>query len=172
MIRVAVLVVSDKKSTDEESADSNSVDEFINEMLGNIGGRIVYNTVVIEDFRIIQEELFNVTEKGQADLVLTIGGTGFARKNVTPEATMAVIEKETPGIAEYMRVETAKKFPSVVLCRGRAGIRKTSLIINLPDKKEEVIECLKILTRVVPEGVKILKKEHINHKYNELKLWN
>ena len=119
MIRVAVLFISDEESADKESAGSNSLEEIISELLTKINGRKVYYSVVREDFRQIQEALFNVTEKGFADLVLTIGGTGFARKNVTPEATLAVVEKEVPGITEFMRMKTASKYPSVILSRGR-----------------------------------------------------
>ena len=80
MIRVAVLFISDEESADKESAGSNSINEIISGLLAKINGRKVYCSAVREDFRQIQEELFNVTEKGFADLVLTIGGTGLAGK--------------------------------------------------------------------------------------------
>ncbi|MFI5359206.1 MAG: molybdenum cofactor biosynthesis protein B [Halanaerobiales bacterium] len=172
MIRVAVLFISDEESADKESAGSNSLEEIISELLTKINGRKVYYSVVREDFRQIQEALFNVTEKGFADLILTIGGTGFARKNVTPEATLAVVEKEVPGITEFMRMKTASKYPSVILSRGRAGIRKTSLIINLPDVKEEVVESIDCLAQIIPEGISILRKDHDYYGYKELRLWN
>lgn len=82
MIRVAVLFISDEVSSDKESAGNNSVDKIISEILAKFNARKVYSSVVREDFRAIQEELFNVTEKGAADLVLTIGGTGLPGKTV------------------------------------------------------------------------------------------
>ncbi|NLM97326.1 MAG: molybdenum cofactor biosynthesis protein [Halanaerobiaceae bacterium] len=167
MIRVAVLTIADKETAEEKSIGEGVFEE----LLESINGVVEYKKNLLEDFRVIQEELFNITEKGLADLVLTIGGTGFARKNVTPEATMAVIEKEVPGITEYIRQETAKKIPEVVLSRGRAGIRKAALIVNLPDRKEEIIESLKALVKVIPEGIKILKSDFPQQRYNFMKLW-
>ena len=167
MIRVAVLTIADKETAEEKSIGEGVFEE----LLESINGVVEYKKNLLEDFRVIQEELFNITEKGLADLVLTIGGTGFARKNVTPEATMAVIEKEVPGITEYIRQETAKKIPEVVLSRGRAGIRKAALIVNLPDRKEEIIESLKALVIVIPEGIKILKSDFPQQRYNFMILW-
>jgi len=172
MIRVAVLFISDEVSSDKESAGNNSVDKIISEILAKFNARKVYSFVVREDFRAIQEELFNVTEKGAADLVLTIGGTGFARKNCVPEATLAVVEKEVPGITEFMRVETARKYPAVILSRGRAGIRKTTLIVNLPDHEEEVMEAINCLAPIIPAGISVLRKDHDFYGYKELRLWN
>lgn len=167
MIRVAVLIIMDKETAEEKRIDEG----VFAELLKSINGAVECQKTMAEDFRIVQEELFNISEKGLADLILTIGGTGFARKNVTPEATMAVIEKETPGITEYMRQETAKKIPEIALSRGRAGIRKAALIVNLPDRKEEIIESLKALVRVIPEGMKVLKSDLPKQRYNFMKLW-
>ncbi|MFP4016659.1 MAG: molybdopterin-binding protein [Halanaerobiales bacterium] len=166
MIRVALIAVGNNNPDYSVLEDTK-----IEEMLKNFEGERVYFKNVAEDFGKLQEELFNITEKGIADLVLTAGGTGFSRKNITPEATMAVIEKETPGITELMRKETSTRFPNVSLTRGRAGIRKSTLIINLPDEKDEIIESLKSLLNIIPKGIKILKRDYSNHKYYELKLW-
>ncbi len=166
MIRVALITVGNK-----ESANRMFKEKIVDNLLQNFQGEEVYYRNISGDFGVLQEELFNITERGLADIILTTGGTGFARRNVTPEATMAVIEKETPGITELMRKETAKKYPAVALSRGRAGIRKSTLIINLPDEEEEVIESLKSLFDIIPLGVEALKRDYINHKYHELKLW-
>ena len=166
MIRVALITVSNKNS-----ADNMLNEEIVEDLLKNLNGEEVYCKHVTEDFRILQEELFKITEKGLADLVLTTGGTGLARENITPEATMAVIEKETPGITELMRQKTAKKFPDIALSRGRAGIRKSTLIINLPDEEKQIIESLKSLFGIIPQGVEVLKRDYMNHRYHELKLW-
>lgn len=167
MIRVAVLIVGDKKTADIDFLNN----DVFGDVMKSIEGKKDYKKVVSEDFRTLQEELFNITERGLVDLILTIGGTGFARKDVAPEATMAVIEKETPGIAEFIRQETGKKHPGVALSRGRAGIRKSTLIINLPDEEKEINESLKVLPKIIPEGIKILQNEYSDHKYNELRLW-
>lgn len=165
MIRVALISVGDKESNNMLRV------EIVDDLLKNFQGEEVYYKNTSGNFGTLQEELFNITERGLADLILTTGGTGFARKNVTPEATMAVIEKETPGITELMRKETAKKFPNVALSRGRAGIRKSTLIINLPDEKNQIMESLRSLIDIIPQGVEALKKDYTNHKYHELKLW-
>lgn len=167
MIRVAVLIIEDKKTAEKKTIN----DEVFGDLIKSMEGKVEYRKTVPEDFRVLQEELFNITEKRLVDLVLTVGGTGFARKNVTPEATMAVIEKEAPGITEYMRQETAKKLPEVAFSRGRAGIRKATLIVNLPDKKEEIIESLKALVRIIPEGIKVLQNDFSNQRPNFMKLW-
>ncbi|MFP4660847.1 MAG: molybdenum cofactor biosynthesis protein B [Halanaerobiales bacterium] len=166
MIRVALIAVGNKNPDFSILEDTG-----VGEILNSFDGEVVYLKNITEDFGKLQEELFTITEKGIADLLLTTGGTGFARKNITPEATMAVIEKETPGITELMRKEVAARFPSVSLTRGRAGIRKSTLIINLPDEKNEIIESLKCLCPIISKGIEILKKDYNNHKYHELKLW-
>ncbi len=166
MIRVALITVGKK-----ESANNMLKRKAVDKLLKNFQGEEVYYKNISGDFGTLQEELFNITERGLADLILTTGGTGFARKNVTPEATMAVIERETPGITELMRREASKEFPAVALSRGRAGIRKSTLIINLPDEENEITESLRSLFAIIPQGIEALKRDYTNHNYHELKLW-
>jgi len=165
MIRVAILTVSDKGSTGEREDLSGKV---IEEMLRDFGGEKVYYKIVPDEFGRIKEELFNISERELADLVLTTGGTGFARRDITPEVTLTVVEKEVPGITEMMRHETARSTSLAYLSRARAGIRKRCLIINLPGSPEAVRECLEVITPILPHGIEILKgevTEHINSSY-------
>ncbi len=91
------------------------------------------------------------------DLILTTGGTGLGKRDVTPEATLAIIEKEVLGISEIIRSESFKKTNRAILSRGVAGIRKESLIINLPGSPKGVRESLEIVLEALPHGIEILK---------------
>jgi molybdopterin adenylyltransferase len=93
------------------------------------------------------------------DLILTTGGTGFSVRDVTPEATLDVVERLAPGIAEVMRLESLKKTPKAMLSRAVAGIRGRTLIINLPGSPKAVRECLEAIFPALPHGIQILKGE-------------
>lgn len=160
MIRVAILTVSDRGSAGEREDLSGKV---IEEMIKEFDGEKVYYNIVPDEFGRIKEELFNISERGLADLILTTGGTGFARRDVTPEATMTVVEKEVPGITEMMRWETAKITPNAYLSRARAGIRKSTLIINLPGNPKAVKECLKTIMPVILHGIEVLRGDVTEH---------
>lgn len=169
MIRVAVLIISEKGISGDYEDESGKV---IAEMVKEIKGEEVYNNTVDDEFRKIQEELFNVTERGIADLILTTGGTGFARRDVTPEATLAVIERETPGIPEMMRWKAGQLTPKAALTRARAGIRKSTLIVNLSGSPKAVRDCLGAILPVLPHGIEIVKKDYSEQRYHEMQLWD
>lgn len=165
LIRVGVLIISDKETAGESE---DICGKIIKELVAKIGGESVFYKVIADQAGKIREELFNLSERGIADLILTTGGTGFAKRDVTPEATMAVIEKEVPGITELMRAVTARKTPMAYLSRVRAGIRKCTLIVNLPGDPETVGECLEAILPVLPHGIEVLKgglSEH-SKRYN------
>ncbi len=161
MIKVAILTISDKGAAGEREDISGQV---IEEMIGDINGEKVYYEIIPDHFRKIKELLFNLTERATADLVLTTGGTGMAKRDITPEATMDVIEKEVPGIPEMMRCETGRITPKAFLSRARAGIRKSTLIVNLPGNPKAVRECLECILPILPHGIDILKGNITEHK--------
>jgi len=97
------------------------------------------------------------------DVILTTGGTGLAQRDVTPEATLSVVTKVVPGIAEVMRVKTSKKTPFAWLSRATAGVRSKSLIINLPGSTKAVRECLEIILPLIPHALEILKGQVTEH---------
>ncbi|MFW6035065.1 MAG: MogA/MoaB family molybdenum cofactor biosynthesis protein [Halothermotrichaceae bacterium] len=165
MIKAAILSINGR-----QEPETSEYGQIVKDMIKEIDGKEVYYNAVADEFGKIQEELFNLTEKGTADIIFTIGGTGFKKKDITPEATMAVIEKETPGIAELMRRKMSMVVPEAILLRGRAGIRKSTLIINLPGDTTTIKECLKALLPVIPRGVEVLKQIPTRHKL--LKLWD
>ncbi|WP_036222837.1 molybdenum cofactor synthesis domain-containing protein [Mesoaciditoga lauensis] len=158
MIKIAILTISDKGSRGERKDTSSLV---IREMVKKIGEVIAYDLVPDEKDMII-ERLKYFCDDLKVDLVLTTGGTGFSPRDVTPEATKAVIEKEVPGIPEAMRIFSFKKSPLSVLSREIAGIRKGTLIVNLPGSPKGVRENLEVVVDQLVHGIKILRGEKLD----------
>ncbi len=154
MIKVGILTISDKGSRGEREDLSGKV---IEEVVKKINGEVKYYQIIPDEKDIIQEELIRAVDNLHLDLILTTGGTGLGKRDVTPEATLAIIEKEVPGISEIIRSESFKKTNRAVLSRGVAGIRKESLIINLPGSPKGVRESLEIILDEIPHGIEILK---------------
>jgi len=154
MIKVGILTISDKGSRGEREDLSGKV---IEEVIRKINGEVKYYQIIPDENDIIQEELIKAVDKLHLDLILTTGGTGLGKRDVTPEATLAIIEKEVPGISEIIRSESFKKTNRAILSRGVAGIRKESLIINLPGSPKGVRESLEIVLEALPHGIEILK---------------
>ena len=154
MIKVGILTISDKGSRGEREDLSGKA---IEEIVKKINGEVKYYQIIPDEKDIIQEELLKAVDKLHLDLILTTGGTGLAKRDVTPEATLAIIEKEVPGISEIIRSESFKKTNRAILSRGMAGIRKESLIINLPGSPKGVRESLEIILEALPHGIEILK---------------
>jgi len=154
MIKVGILTISDKGSRGEREDLSGKV---IEEVIRKINGEVKYYQIIPDENDIIQEELIKAVDKLHLDLILTTGGTGLGKRDVTPEATLAIIEKEVLGISEIIRSESFKKTNRAILSRGVAGIRKESLIINLPGSPKGVRESLEIVLEALPHGIEILK---------------
>lgn len=154
MIKVGILTISDKASKGQRKDLSGAV---IREMIGQLPGKVVEYGVVPDDMARIEEELIRMSE--QIDLVLTTGGTGLSPRDVTPEATARVIEREVRGITEAMRIEGLKHTPHALLSRAIAGVRKKSLIINLPGSPRAVRENLEVVLPAIPHALETLKGE-------------
>lgn len=154
MIRVGILTISDKGSRGEREDLSG---EVIKEIVKKINGEVKYYQIIPDEKDIIQEELIKAVDELHIELILTTGGTGLGKRDVTPEATLAIIEKEVPGISEIIRSESFKKTNRAILSRGVAGVRKKSLIINLPGSPKGVRESLEIILDALPHGIEILK---------------
>jgi molybdenum cofactor synthesis domain-containing protein len=166
-IRTAVVTISDRGSRGEREDLSGPV---IKEMMENIGAVIVYEDIIADEKAEITNALTEISDKNTADLILTTGGTGFAERDITPEATLEVIEKEVPGIPEKIRADTIAITPQAALSRARAGIRKKTLIINFPGSPKAVRECLEAVIGIIPHGIKILNgKITEHHHYNNQK---
>jgi molybdenum cofactor synthesis domain-containing protein len=148
MIRTAIITVSDTRQT----ADDLSGNKLV-ELVEAFGGEVIIRRMVTDDLTEIRDVLAVVADREDIDLVLTTGGTGFAPRDNTPEATRALIQREAPGLAEAMRRETAAKTPKAILSRGVSGIRGTTLIINLPGSPKGVEECFEVLRPILDHAI-------------------
>lgn len=152
MITVAVLTLSDKGSRGEREDLSGPI---IAEMLKSINAEIKYSEILPDEKTLIKEKLIAYTR--EVDLILTTGGTGLSPRDVTPDATLEVIERELPGITEVMRAEGLKKTQRSMLSRAVAGVREQTLIINLPGSPKAVQENLEVILQVIPHAVEKIK---------------
>ncbi len=150
-IRVSVVSISDtRKLSDDISGDK------LSDLLVSIGAEIVDRSIVTDDLEQLSFSLARIADREDIDLIITTGGTGFAARDNTPEATRAVIEREAPGISEAMRRETAAKQPMAMLSRGVCGIRGKTLIINLPGSPKGVEECFEVVRPVLKHAINLL----------------
>ncbi len=117
------------------------------------------STVVPDEVKLISTALKKLADTEQCDLIVTTGGTGISARDVTPEATKAILEKELPGFGELMRMQSFAKIKTAILSRATAGARGKALIVNLPGKPSAVRECLEILAPAIREGVAHLRGE-------------
>lgn len=152
MITVAILTLSDKGSKGEREDVSGLL---INDMLRGIGAEVKHYEIVPDEKELIKEKL--ITYSKEVDLILTTGGTGLSPRDVTPEATLEVIDIEVPGIVEAMRSEGLKKTSRAMLSRAVAGVREKSLIINLPGSPKAVEENLTVILDVIPHAIEKIK---------------
>ncbi len=159
MITVAILTVSDKGSRGEREDVSGDV---IREMVQSIGAQVMDYAIVPDEREDISRKLISWVDGGM-DLVLSTGGTGLAPRDVTPEATLDVVDRLVPGIAEAMRAESLRKTPMAMLSRAVAGARGKCLIVNLPGSPKAVRECLEVVLPALPHAVATLRGEVGDH---------
>jgi molybdenum cofactor synthesis domain-containing protein len=160
MINIGILIISDKGSRGLREDKSGDV---IRESLSGVESTIVKTTTIPDERDLISSKLIEWADGGKVDIVFTTGGTGLSRRDVTPEATLAVIDKNVPGIAEAMRAGTMKKTPMAMLSRAAAGLRGQCLIVNLPGSPRAVKECLEIIIPALPHAVDIIKGTVTEH---------
>jgi molybdenum cofactor synthesis domain-containing protein len=154
MFTVGILTISDKGSRGERQDKSG---EAIREILSSIDARIVNYDIVPDEKELIAQELISWADENNLDVILTTGGTGLTPRDVTPEATLAVVDRIVPGFAEAMRAESLKKTPMAMLSRAVVGTRGKCLIINLPGSPKAVRECLEVVLPALPHAVETLK---------------
>lgn len=152
MITAAVLTLSDKGSRGEREDMSGPT---IREILKYIDARVDFYEVLPDEKILIKEKLMEYSRK--VDIIITTGGTGLSPRDVTPEATLEVIEREIPGIAEAMRAEGLKKTKRAMLSRAVAGVRGNALIINLPGSPKAIREGLEAILEIIPHAVEKIK---------------
>ena len=135
----------------------------IEDILAVLDSRVVKYEVVPDEVDIISSKLAEWADEGNVDVILTTGGTGLSPTDVTPEATLSVVDKVVPGFTEAMRAKTFNVTPFAVLSRAVAGVRGKCLIINLPGSPKAVRECLEVILPAIPHAVEIIKEEVTEH---------
>ncbi len=156
MIRVGILTVSDRSARGERVDQTQLV---LRERLDPKTFEVVAYEVVPDEPAQIRRVLRMWADKDRLDLVLTNGGTGLAPRDHTPEATREVLDKEAPGLTELMRLEGLKKTPLAALSRGVAGVRGSTLILNLPGSPKGAAESLEAVLAVIPHAVELIRGE-------------
>jgi molybdopterin adenylyltransferase len=154
MFRVVVLTISDRGSKGEREDSSGPL---IREMIQNLPAEVIHYEIIPDEKEIIIEALKKSADQMKADLIVTTGGTGLSPRDVTPEATLKVIEKEVPGFSEAMRTESLKKTPHAMISRAICGVRGSSLIVNLPGSPKSVKENLSVILPALPHALSKLK---------------
>jgi molybdenum cofactor synthesis domain-containing protein len=152
-IRAIVITVSDACSRGERQDKSGVA---LTELLSDLGAEIVETKIVSDDLEPLSELLRASADRDDVNLIVTTGGTGFAPRDNTPEATLAVIERAAPGLAEAMRIETLKQTPMAMISRGVCGIRSGTLIINLPGSPKGVRESFAVIAPVLNHALALL----------------
>lgn len=159
-IHAVVITASDACSRGEREDKSG---ELLVELLTAIGARIVAKEILADDLEPLADKLREYAETPNVNLVVTTGGTGFGPRDNTPEATLRVIEREAPGLAEAMRIQTLKNTPMAMISRGVCGIRSNALIVNLPGSPKAVEESFDVIKPVLSHAVALLAGARDGH---------
>jgi molybdenum cofactor synthesis domain-containing protein len=159
-IRIGVLTVSDSGAAGErEDKSGKTIVDWVHE----VGYAVAAREMVADESDLIAQVLTRWADNDMADVILTTGGTGFSPRDITPEATRAVLDREAPGVAEAIRAATRASFARSMLSRGIAGIRGSTLIVNLPGSVGGVRDGITTLAPVIEHAVQILRNEPTDH---------
>ncbi len=161
IIAVGIITVSDKASIGEREDLGGPA---VREVMLAAGAAVGVAVIVPDEVDQIAAQIRQMADERRLDLVLTTGGTGLARRDVTPQATLTCLDYEVPGIAEAMRAESLKKTPAAMTSRALAGVRGSTLVINLPGSPKAVRECLEVILPALPHAVQLLRGEIGDHQ--------
>jgi molybdenum cofactor synthesis domain-containing protein len=159
-VRVGILTVSDMGAQGRREDTSG---DTILEWAAERGFEVVVKSIVPDETDHISGKLARWSDSGEVDVILTTGGTGLSPRDVTPEATVAVMEREAPGIAEALRAAAAPSFPRAWLSRGRAGVRGKTIIVNLPGSPGGVRDGLDVLADLLDHAVEVVSGRPASH---------
>ena len=161
MFRLGILTISDKGARGERQDMSGQAIRDSLSLL--VDGYIAKYEIIPDEKDVIAGKLASWSDEGSVDIILTTGGTGLSQRDITPEATMSIVDKVVPGFTEAMRAKTFSLTPMAMLSRAVAGIRGKCLIINLPGSPVAVQQCLKVILPVIPHAVEIIQGEVTEH---------
>lgn len=162
-IRFGILTASDRSSRGERPDETSPA---LEEAINSANWDVVRVAVIPDDLYIIKETLVEWTKDASLDIILTTGGTGFSPRDNTPEATLAVVERLVPGMAEAMRSSSLKTTPHAMLSRGVAGIRNGILIINFPGNPRAAVENFSIVRPVLAHAVELMRNDPESEKHH------
>ncbi len=155
-LKIAILTISDRSAAGQrEDISGPALQAVVEEQ----GWHVAKVGIIPDEKQSIQDKLTEFADGGGVDVILTTGGTGFAQRDITPEATQAIIDRPAPGLTEAMRAESLKITPHAMLSRAAAGIRGTTLIVNLPGSPKGAVENLQVILPVLPHAVKLLQDD-------------
>lgn len=159
MFTLGILTSSD---TGTQGQREDTSGQAIKEILFPIGFSLVRYEIVPDEIDIISTKIKEWADSGEIDLIVTTGGTGFGPRDVTPEATLAILQRHVPGIPEAMRQAGLRHTPMALLSRGTAGLRGNCLIINLPGSPRAVKECLTAVVEIIPHAIETMKSPRMD----------
>lgn len=155
-VRFGIVTVSDRSARGERAdASGPALEQFINAQ----GWQVVRTLIIPDELQTVRDLLIAWAGDGDLDVILTTGGTGFSPRDVTPEATEAVLERRAPGIAEAMRAASLAITPHAMLSRAVAGVRGRTLIVNLPGSPKGAVENLQVIRPVLEHAVQLLSED-------------
>jgi molybdenum cofactor synthesis domain-containing protein len=160
-LRFGILTLSDRSAKGERADLSGPA---LADLIRTAGWSVTKQSILPDDESATCATLIEWADGGEVDIILTTGGTGFAPRDVTPEATRKVIEREAPGLAEAMRADSLKKTPHAMLSRAVAGIRGRTLIVNLPGSPKGAVENLQTVLPVLPHAIQLLTDDPNSEK--------
>ena len=155
-MRIGILTVSDRSARGERP---DLAGPAIEELIVDQGWSVVRHEIMPDEMLMLKEAMANWADSGNMDIILTTGGTGFSPRDITPEATKAVIERDAPGLVEAMRTASLKVTAHGMLSRATAGIRDRALIVNLPGSPRAAIENLNVILPVLKHAVELLSDD-------------
>ena len=166
-LRFGILTVSDRSARGERSDTSGPA---LQQKILASGWQVVRTGILPDELMKLRDELVMWCDSGEIDILLTTGGTGFSPRDITPEATQSVIERTTPGLVEAMRAKSLEITPHAMLSRSTAGIRKRTLIINLPGSPKAAIENLEVVIPVLQHAIDLLSEHPDSEAGHQIKV--
>lgn len=155
-MRVGIITISDRASA---GARQDLSGPALRDLIQTQGWEVIRLSVIPDNMQQIKDLLAAWADSGEFDILLTTGGTGFSPRDVTPEATAEIIQRDAPGLAEAMRAESLKITPHAMMSRARAGIRGSTLIVNLPGSPKAAVENFKVILPIAQHAVQLLSND-------------